>query len=309
LFGDIYYKAKTLVRPVTQHRRLFERAKYLGTEILPPQEGNDLIARSIQRPCAIGKIGSGEMAALRHYLSRSDASGNCESWGWQTTNLYQIAGVYPPEPGIFSRFCKEFAQALTHLDVLAVWFNLGEHAAHRRFAPKATLTALRALEPFYHDRPWSQHLAGKRVLVVSPFADTIQAQYQRRQQIWRKKPETLPDFQLLTLRSPLSAFLATPAYPDWCAALDVMREQMASIACDVAIVGAGAWSLPLVAHAKSLGACAIHLGGGTQLLFGIKGGRWDTHPQISAYFNEAWTRPSLSETPQGVQKIEGGCYW
>src|ERR1700730_5237107 len=129
MLDNIYYKAKTLVRPVIQHRRLFARTKYWSTVILSPHEGNDLIARSIQRPCAIGKIGSGEIAALRHYLSRSDASGHCESWGWQATNLYQIAGVYPPEPAILSRFCKEFAQALTHLDVLAVWFNLGEHAA------------------------------------------------------------------------------------------------------------------------------------------------------------------------------------
>jgi chemotaxis response regulator CheB len=73
--------------------------------------------------------------------------------------------------------------------------------------------------------------------------------------------------------------------------------------------GAGAWSLPLVAHAKSLGAFAIHLGGATQILFGIKGGRWDMHPEVSAFYNEAWTRPSLCETPQGIQKIEGGCYW
>jgi len=309
MLGDIYYKAKTLVRPVTQHRRLFERAKYLGTRILSPQEGNDLIARSIHRPCMIGKIGSGEMAALRHYLSRADASGLCESWGWQTTNLYRIAGVYPPEPAIFSRFCKEFAQALAHLDVLAVWFNLGEHAAQRRFVPKARLTALRALEPFYHERPWSQHLEGKRVLVVSPFAETIQTQYRRRRQIWRAKPEMLPDFQLRTVRSPLSAFLVVPKYPDWFTALDALREQMASAVFDVGIIGAGAWSLSLAAHAKSLGACAIHLGGATQLLFGIKGGRWDPHSEISGFYNGAWTRPSPGETPQLVQKIEGGCYW
>lgn len=310
MLDEMFYKAKSFVRPITQHRRLLERAKYLGTRILSPQEGNDLLARSIHQPAAIGKIGSGEMAALRHHWRLADSNGHCESWGWEAKNLYRIAGVYPPEPAILSRFCTEFSRALTHLDVLAVWYNFGEHTARLRFAPKATLTALRALEPYYHDRPWSQHLAGKRVLVVSPFADTIQTQYRRRQQVWPAKPEVLPDFELLTLRCPLSAYLVTPEYPDWFAALDAMREQMASLSFDAALVGAGAWSLPLVAHAKSLGAWAIHLGGSTQILFGVKGRAWEKmNKQVTGFFNDAWTRPSPVETPQAAHEIEGGRYW
>jgi hypothetical protein len=309
MLDEMYYKLKSLVRPLTRHRRLWERAKYLGTRILSAQEGNDFIARSIPQAAAIGKIGSGEMAALRHYWRLADSQGHCESWGWEGKNLYRIAGVYPPEPAIFSRFCRVYAEALTHFDVLAVWFNFGENAARKRLAPRATLTDLTALEPYYHERPWSQYLAGKRVLVVSPFTETIRSQFQRRQEVWRRKSDVLPGFDLLTLRSPLSAFLTTPAYPDWFTALDAMRGQMASISFDVAIVGAGAWSIPLAAHAKSLGAWAIHLGGGTQLLFGIKGGRWDRNPRIAGLYSEAWTRPSPSETPTDFQKIEGGCYW
>jgi hypothetical protein len=309
MLSNMYSTAKSLVLPVARQWSLLEQVKYSGEEILSPKEGNDLLARAIRQPVAIGKLGASELGALRHYLRHEDSNGHCTAWGRHATMLYRNAGVYPPDSAVFSAFCKTYMEALTDLDVLAVWFRPGEYAVRRKFAPKATLTALRALEPFYHERPWSQHLAGKRVLVVSPFTDTIQSQYQRRQQIWRTKPEVLPDFRLLTLRCPLSAFLASPAYPDWCAALDAMREQMSSIAFDVAIVGAGAWSLSLVSHAKSLGAFAIHLGGAVQILFGIKGGRWDTHPQISPYFNEAWTRPSPSETPHGVQNIEGGCYW
>jgi hypothetical protein len=309
MFDGVYYQLKSIVRPVTRHRRLLERAKYLGAKILSAQEGNEFLARSLGRPAAIGKIGSGEMAALRHYWKLADPQGHCESWGWEAKNLYRIAGVYPPEPAVFSRFCRVYAEALTHLDVLAVWFNFGENAARKRLAPNATLIDLMALEPFYHERPWSRHLAGKRVLVVSPFTDTIVSQFPRRREIWRKKPDVLPDFDLLTLRSPQSAFLTDPAYPDWFTALDAMCTQMDALRFDVAIVGAGAWSIPLVAHAKSRGAWAIHLGGGAQLLFGIKGGRWEKSPQVTTFYNDAWTRPSARETPAEFQKIEGGCYW
>src|ERR1019366_596115 len=98
MIGQIYYQAKTLMRPLTRHRRLFERAKYSGDTILSAQEGNDFIAGSIGRSAAIGKIGSSELAALRHYLRKADAAGLCPSWGWQATNLCRIAGVYPQEP-------------------------------------------------------------------------------------------------------------------------------------------------------------------------------------------------------------------
>jgi hypothetical protein len=310
LLDHVYHKLKVLVRPLSSQRRLLERAKYLGTPILSSQAGNDLLAASFGRPLAIGKIGAGEMAALRHHLRGADSNGDSKSWGGHAArNLYRIAGVYPPEPEIYSRFCQLYARALASLDVLAVWFNFGEHAAHSRFLPRARLTQLDALEPYYNDRPWSGHLAGKRVLVVSPFATTIEEQYRRRRVIWRAKPEVLPDFELRTVRVPLSSYVAPPAYPDWFAALDAMCGQMAAAPFDAAIIGAGAWSIPLVAHAKSLGKWAIHLGGVTQILFGIKGQRWEKNQRIMAFCNEAWVRPAAGETPQNVKAIEGGCYW
>ena len=310
MLNDLQFKLKALTRPITQHRRLVERAKYFGTHIQSSQQGNDTLAGLLGQPAAIGKIGAGEMAALRHYWRHADASGHCEFWrGYVARNLHRNAGVYPPEPAIFSRFCKTYSQALKSLDVLAVWFNFGEHAARQRFMPRASLTDLDALEPYYNDHPWSQHLVGKRVVVVSPFATTIESQYRRRREIWRAKPEVLPEFELRTVQAPLSSYLASPRYPDWFAALDAMCQQMEESPVDAAIVGAGAWSIPLVAHAKSLGAWAIHLGGVTQILFGLRGRRWERNPRIMAFCNEAWVRPSASETPQQVQAIEGGCYW
>jgi hypothetical protein len=51
------------------------------------------------------------------------------------------------------------------------------------------------------------------------------------------------------------------------------------------------------------------LGGATQVLFGIKGKRWETHDVISKFWTDAWVWPSLEETPGGAGDIEGGCYW
>ena len=65
----------------------------------------------------------------------------------------------------------------------------------------------------------------------------------------------------------------------------------------------------LAAHARDTGHVAIQMSGATQLLFGIKGRRWDTHPQISKLYNPAWVRPAPAEQPANKQAVEGGSYW
>ena len=60
---------------------------------------------------------------------------------------------------------------------------------------------------------------------------------------------------------------------------------------------------------KCHGKQVIHMGGATQLLFGIKGKRWDTHPVIKNLYNEHWVRPEAHERPEGAETIESGCYW
>ena len=58
----------------------------------------------------------------------------------------------------------------------------------------------------------------------------------------------------------------------------------------------------------------MHLGGATQLLFGIRGKRWEDENynkqyNYSALMNEYWVRPSEDEIPDGAKKVEGACYW
>jgi hypothetical protein len=88
-----------------------------------------------------------------------------------------------------------------------------------------------------------------------------------------------------------------------------MQREMNRRTYDVLIVGAGAWSLPLVVHAKRQGKWAIHLGGATQLLFGIRGGRWDGNAFLQKIYNDAWVRPGPADRPETLKRIENGCYW
>ena len=79
---------------------------------------------------------------------------------------------------------------------------------------------------------------------------------------------------------------------------------------DIALLGCGAYGYPLAAHIKKMGKQAIHLGGCLQILFGLKGRRWDEEePDIVARYNDYWHYPMASEVPKGSGDVEGGTYW
>jgi hypothetical protein len=84
-----------------------------------------------------------------------------------------------------------------------------------------------------------------------------------------------------------------------------MYEKTKEVDFDIAIVGCGAYGFPLASRLKEDGKIAIALGGLVQLLFGIKGRRWDN----SDLYNEHWVRPSARETPVRAGKTDGGAYW
>ena len=155
--------------------------------------------------------------------------------------------------------------------------------------------------------------AGKHVLVVHPFADTIRAQYQKRGELFTNAPggvNTLPELASLTVIPAVQGLAGQKTgYDTWFDALAAMEKQMDACDYEVAIIGAGAYGLPLAAHARDTGHVAIQMSGATQLLFGIKGRRWDTHPQISKLYNPAWVRPAPAEQPANKQAVEGGSYW
>ena len=93
------------------------------------------------------------------------------------------------------------------------------------------------------------------------------------------------------------------------AMLAFMQRRINAADFEVALIGAGAYGLPLAAYCRSLGKQAIQTSGATQILFGIKGRRWDDHPVISKLYNDAWVRPAPSETPKAQNVVEGGSYW
>lgn len=219
------------------------------------------------------------------------------------------AGVFPTTCENLDRFSELYLGGVSQVDAMGVWFNVGEDYIVNEYCPSAALMPLLSLEPYYHAEPWSQALERRRVLVVHPFAESIRHQYENGRQHLFRDARVLPPFELDTIRAVQSAAGESTVFATWFDALDWMKGQMDARDYDVLIVGAGAYGLPLAAHAKRAGKQAVHIGGATQLLFGIRGRRWDQNVEMSARYNEYWVRPKASEAPSGAHTVENGCYW
>ncbi len=113
------------------------------------------------------------------------------------------------------------------------------------------------------------------MLVIHPFENTIRKQYEKKDLLF-ENPDVLPDFKLLTLKAVQSIGNKSNGFGDWFEALDFMYDEALKRDFDVAILGCGAYGLPLAARLKQAGKQVIHLGGSVQILFGIKRNRWDT---------------------------------
>ena len=174
-----------------------------------------------------------------------------------------------------------------------------------------SLVELGCLEPFRYQHPWSYLLKGKRVLVVHPFTQSITKQFQDKRKLLWGNPEVLPEFELKTVKAVVSIGGAKVPFATWFDAYQSMCDQITRVEFDVAIIGAGSYGLPLASFIKRLGKQAVHMGGVSQILFGIKGKRWETEYAGCPWlrFNEHWIRPSETETVKDHTRFENGCYW
>lgn len=268
-----------------------------------------------QAPCLIGRNGTIELQVLH--------SGAADASLRQQLELH--AGVFPSTEDSVVSWIRAYKSALGVIDtepIVAGWYaplKLPEESLLNRYCFSESYIPLRSLEPYYVSPMlrWTSLLAGKKVAVVSSFAKTIATQILKREEIWGVHAETLlPEnttwFPIRTGYSPALA-RGRAGWPEgigrWQDAVTYLTDEVMKTGAEICIIGCGGLGMILGAELKRRGLQCIVLGGATQVLFGIKGKRWETHDVISKFWTDAWVWPSLEETPGGAGDIEGGCYW
>lgn len=283
---------------------------------------NELIYNAILKgkPFMVARFGSVEICALANYIGVRDnphsvikyLKGDINEWWWSMTSINQLqsnAGFFPISEQSVMRYGELMINDAHEVDLLGSW--VPEEYYFRNELKNAKMVNLEDIKPNFfwngQEACWTQALKGKKVLVVHPFAATIQQQYKKRMQLF-PHPEFLPDFTLYTIKA-VQSIGGTCEFSTWFDALNHMKQEMDKVDYDVCIIGCGAYGFCLAAHAKRTGHVAIHLGGILQLMFGIRGNRWDNREEWEPLFNEYWVRPCADDIPNNANAIEGACYW
>lgn len=305
---------KSVVRRVYKKTtgKQLKSTRYAGRNVYDENSGSDYLRRLItgNQPfmaCRYGQVELETMAAVYEFINNGDDRklNHVISKG----DIFNNAGFFPKNRECVVEFGKIMLECSSEIDMLGVWYIPYEEYFASQLAPKAALTFLRTFEPWNEMIPWTCELTGKNVLVIHPFDKTINSQYLIRDKIFNNE-EILPKFNLITYPAVQTIAGNTDSrFSTWFEALEMMYDDCIKIDFDIAILGCGAYGLPLACKLKKAGKQVVHIGGATQLLFGIKGSRWDNHPVVSKLYNEYWVRPDKSEIPKNAQRVENKCYW
>ena len=304
-------------------------------QYVPPspdaQTSSDMIYDLLvsDKPCMIARYGSTELYCLSNYLGIRQGwknsirfiQGRAEPWWWAPERVYNMrdfSGFFPIDEPSINRFCEMMLVDSELIDLLASWLVKENNVEVINKTPKIFLPYL---EPWYADIPWTRVLDGKKIVVVHPFAKQIESQYIHHRTHLFANPGFLPSFHLRTVQAVQSLGGATvQGFPSWFEAMDWMKKELDKEDYDICLIGCGAYGFSLAAHVKRMGKKAVHMGGVLQLLFGIKGNRWQDPmygvrewglPEnfYGRLFNEYWIKPGEETKPANAQQVEGACYW
>jgi hypothetical protein len=239
--------------------------------------------------------------------------------------LERNAGVFGDAASI-SRWCSEYASACRSSDIFATGWYAPIKVREQEFFKDTSVvqTILRALEPYYWpvEERWSRALNGQKVCVVSSFTDTIKGQLAKgEEKIWPSGAIGLGPSGAIWPAAEWS-FVKTGYAPslalgragwecdaeNWETCVEYVVGEVLKTGARLVILGCGGLAMVIAGRLKAAGKICIVMGGATQVLFGIKGRRWENH-QISGFWNSEWVGPSASETPAGASEVERGCYW
>jgi hypothetical protein len=300
------------------HRRLLPTYHkndgfWVARQLLDEREANIAVCRAIRQqiPYAVSRIGGVEARVILWSNGFRFAGPLRLRLGTPfafTASAATNAGLRPRNAESYRAFGQLALSTLARVDLLSVWLTGYEAAVLSSLSVEPpNYCAGHAHGPHLETEPhWMRELVGKKLLVVSPFAESIDYQATKMERIWEGK-RLRWDSQVECYKFPY--LLDDDCKLDWRNVLEDVKQVISRGNYDVALFGCGALGQPLATYAKDSGKIGLQLGGYLQLLFGIYGNRHADEPDNARWINSHWVRPSAHERPKSFQRVEGGCYW
>ena len=298
-------------------RREFELA--VGEELAGRREFAATVGAALDegRGFAAGKLGGSEQAWMLRAVVRGRERDPRRLRAFDAALGFRSlrhAGVWPTDAGFQERFSEEFADACRQLDAIGLFANAFDAAlellSHHR--PPGRLMRFEDQEPSPEgERDWLEHLRGRRVLLVCPFAELLRERARRDvyEDVWRRTGKRW--FEPASVDAVELPYGYEPATQErFPTALDLLADIDGRIAArdfDAALIAAGGLGIPLAARIRARGGVAISLGGHLQVVFGVRGDRWRERPEWEERFTDAWI--DVPEPLRPDPALTGEDYW
>ena len=227
--------------------------------------------------------------------------------------MFVNAGFFPADDDSLDQFARLYLEALPHADVMAVWFNPGEQRIVSEYCEQAPAssscarcTACCTRNPGPRSSRASECWSSTRSRRRSSLSTRITGGSCSR--IRRCCPSS--SSRRCSHRRPSPATMT--ATRSWFDALAQTCERIGRESYDVALIGAGAYGLPIADIRQEPGSA----GGapGRSHAAALRHQRAPVGSRVSRATSSRcstryWVRPSAEETPEGASLVEGGCYW
>lgn len=285
---------------------------YGGHRVCSQNDANELLKNALlsDGPIMFGRHGTNEVQMALHALMFNKGITKSVITDKGQIGQCNNTGFFPPTDEALTRFNELIMDATEQSDIYGSLWLIGESYYIKHFLPRnATVTHTNMMDFWRYEEPFTYALKGKRVLVVHYLAEQIKDQYKKRELLF-KNPKVLPEFDMMAMPAVQTiAGNRDPRFETWFDALDYMYEETKKYDYDVVLLGCGAYGMPLAAKLKKDRKKVIVMGGVLQMLFGIRGKRWDEESKAAALYNEHWVSPDPKFIPKNSDSVENGCYW
>ncbi|HUO55287.1 MAG TPA: hypothetical protein VMU18_11130 [Rhodoblastus sp.] len=145
---------------------------------------------------------------------------------------------------------------------------------------------------------FSTALAGKKILVVCPFGESVLLNFRNRRGFF-KSDYLYPEFEVDVVNTPITyGGMPDENYPhaNWFETLDALCREISGKTFDIALLSCGSYAPPIGSFVKNeLKRKAIYVGGILQLYFGIMGRRYQNPYFLSQINAENFISPVEKE--------------
>jgi hypothetical protein len=218
-------------------------------------------------------------------------------------------------------YSQQYLDSFTHCELFAGWESYGNvyryiAESHDFVTDKCNSENKRGVWAFAFDifnyinnKPWTLALRGKRILIISAFAESIEEKIPIREKIYGI--DLFPDCEITTIKPPQTqgsepSLQFNDELDKFYIELDKIKDNY-----DVALVSSGGYGNIICNHIYKSGNSAIYIGGVLSMYFGVYGMRWmkERPEAMKLFMNKYWSRPKESERPTNYKNIENSAYW